>query len=121
MNDVVILEAAYDVGDSIGFADVGQEFVAQTFTFRGAFHQAGDVNELHGGRYDSLRLDDGGQGFEACIGHRHDAAVRLDGAEGEVLCRDPGFGEGVEQGGLADVGQADDAAIESHGYIPRAK
>ncbi len=25
-----------------------------------------------------------------------------------------GFGQGIEQGGFADVGQADDAALESH-------
>src|SRR5690606_15792025 len=42
-------------------------------------------------------------------------AVRLDGAEREVLRGDAGLGQGVEQGGLADVGQADDAAVESHG------
>ena len=37
---------------------------------------------------------------------------------GIVLGGDAGLGEGVEKGGLADVGQADDAAFETHG-IPR--
>ncbi|MNF68866.1 hypothetical protein D3C84_507330 [compost metagenome] len=103
------------MGDGVGLADVGEELVAQAFTLGGAFHQAGDVDELHGGRQHALGLDDLGQGLEARIGHRHDAAVRLDGAEREVLRGDAGFGQGVEQGGLADVGQADDAAVESHG------
>ena len=40
-----------------------------------------------------------------------DADVRLDGAERIVLGRDAGLGERVEQGGLADVRQADDAAL----------
>ena len=114
VNDVVILEAAHHVGNGIGLADVGEELVAQAFALRRAFYQAGDIDELHGGRQHALRLDDFSQCIQARVGHWHDAAVGFDGAEREVLGRDPGFGEGVEQGGLADVGQADDAAVESH-------
>ena len=43
--------------------------------------------------------------------------VRLDGAEGIVLRRDAGLCQGVEEGGLADVGQSDDAALEAHGFV----
>ena len=50
VDDVLILEAAHHVGDGIGLADVGEELVAQAFTLGGARHQAGDVDELHGGR-----------------------------------------------------------------------
>jgi hypothetical protein len=49
------------------------------------------------------------------VGHFDDADVGLDGAEGVVLGGDAGLGEGVEEGRFADVGQADDAALESHG------
>ena len=39
--------------------------------------------------------------------------IRIDGAEGEVLRgRDGRLGQHVEEGRLADVGQADDAALE---------
>jgi hypothetical protein len=34
---------------------------------------------------------------------------------GIVLGGDAGLGQGVEEGRLADVGQADDAALEGHG------
>ena len=51
---------------------------------------------------------------EPRIGHLHDADVRLDGAERIVLGRDAGLGERVEQGGLADVRQSDDAAFQTH-------
>jgi len=114
VNDVVILEAAHHVGDGVGLADVGEELVAQAFTLGGTGDQAGDVDEFHGGGQDALGLDDLGQRRQAGVRHRHDAAVRLDGAEGEVFRCDTGFGQSVEQGGLADVGQANDAAIESH-------
>src|SRR5690606_34931443 len=44
-----------------------------------------------------------------------DADIGLDGAERVVLGRDARLGQGVEGGGLADIGQADDAALETHG------
>ncbi|RMR53962.1 hypothetical protein ALP85_05318 [Pseudomonas syringae pv. syringae] len=119
VNHVLVFKAAHHVGDGVGLADVGEKLVAQAFALRSACHEAGDVDELHGGRQDAFRVDDGCQGRQTRVGHRHDTAVRLDGAEGEVLGRDTRFGQGVEQGGLADVRQADDAAIESHGVSPR--
>src|SRR6185503_18913927 len=41
------------------------------------------------------------------------ADVRLDGAERIVLGRDAGLGQRVKEGGLADVRQADDAALQA--------
>ncbi len=39
--------------------------------------------------------------------------IGVDGAEGEVLGRRHlGLGQDVEEGGLADVGKADDAALQ---------
>ena len=93
----------------------GEELVAQAFALGGAGHQAGDVDELDDGRHDALGLDDLGQLRQARIGHFDHADVGLDGAEGIVLGRDAGLGQRVEEGGLADVGQADDAALEAHG------
>ena len=61
-----------------------------------------------------LRLDDLGQRVQARIRHRHDADVRLDGAEREVGRGDARLGQRIEQGGLADVRQADDAAFDAH-------
>jgi hypothetical protein len=46
------------VTDRFGLADVGQELVAQAFTFRRAFYQTRDVHELHGGWQDTLWLND---------------------------------------------------------------
>jgi hypothetical protein len=58
MHHVVVFEAAHDTDDGIGFTDVGEELVAQPFTFRGAGDQTGDVDELDDCRLDALRLDD---------------------------------------------------------------
>ena len=53
---------------------------------------------------------------EARVRHLDDADVRLDGAERIVGRVDAGLGQGVEEGGFADVGQADDAAFQRHGF-----
>jgi hypothetical protein len=77
-------------------------------------HQPGDVDELDDRRHDALGLDDRGQRVQPRVGQLDDADVRLDGAERVVLGRDAGLGQRVEEGGLADVGQAHDAAFQAH-------
>jgi hypothetical protein len=64
----------------------------------------------------SFEPGDLGQGVQARLGHGDVAGVRLDRAE-RIVCglRRRRLGQGVEQGGLADVGQADDRDFQSHG------
>ncbi len=50
----MVVEAAHDVDDGVGLADVGQELVAQAFALGGAGDQAGDVDELDDGRLDAF-------------------------------------------------------------------
>ena len=62
---------------------------------------------------DALGLRDLRERLEARVGHGDDADVRLDRAERVVR----GLGlararEGVEEGGLADVGQPDDSGAQ---------
>jgi hypothetical protein len=116
VDHVLVFEAAHHVGDGVGFADVGQELVAQAFTFEApATRPAMSTNSMVVGR---MR-------FGLTISARASGAVRhrrcrcwARWCRREVLGRDAGLGQGVEQGGFADVGQADDAAIESHGVSP---
>jgi hypothetical protein len=118
MDDVVVLEAADDADDGVSFTNIGQELVAQAFALRGAGNQAGDIDELDDRRLDALRFDDGRDLLQAGIGHFDNADVGLDGAEGIVLGGDAGLGQGIEEGGLADVRQTDDTALEAHAQIP---
>ena len=111
----VVFEAAHHVDDRIGFADVRQKLVAQAFALGRAGDQAGDIDELDHGRHDALRLDDVRQRLQARIGHFDDADVRFDGAERIIFSGDARFGQCIEECRFADVGQADDAAFETHG------
>ena len=114
MHHVGVVEAAHDMGDGVGLADVREELVAEPFALGRASDQPGDVHELHRARHHPRRFDDCRQALEARVGHRHHAGIRLDGAERKVLGVDRGAGEGVEERGLADVRQPDDAALEAH-------
>ena len=116
MGDVVVLEAAHDMGDRVAFADIGEELVAEPLALRRAAHQAGDVDEGEAGRDDLLRAGDRGERVQPRVGHGDVADVRLDGAE-RIIRRLRGgrLGERVEERRLADVRQADDAAFEAHG------
>ena len=96
MHHILVVKAAHHVHDGIGFADVSQKLVAQTFTFRRTCHQPGDINELHNGRLHALRFDDLGQSIQPRIWHFHNADVRLNGAKRIVLGSNTRLGQGVE-------------------------
>mmetsp|Transcript_12449 Transcript_12449/g.53536 ORF Transcript_12449/g.53536 Transcript_12449/m.53536 type:complete len:246 (+) Transcript_12449:1128-1865(+) len=117
VDDVVVVEASYDVDDGVALTNVGKEFVAETRTVRGALDEASDVDELDGGGHDVVLGGAGyrGERLEALVGDGDDAAVGLDGAE-RVVCslRVAILDQCVEESGLADVGQADDAGLERH-------
>ena len=95
--------------DGVALPDVPQELVAQARTLAGALDQTRNVHELHDGGGLFVGLPQLGQLVQPGVRHGHDAAVGLNGAEGVVgrLCIFGG-GDGVEQSGLAHVGQADD-------------
>ncbi len=119
VDDVVVLEAAHDVRDGVGLADVGEELIAEAFALGGAADEAGDVDEVHRRGDDRLRLVELHQRVEPRVGHRHHADVRLDGAERIVGHGGARRRQRVEERRLADVGQADDAARDRHGERQR--
>ena len=43
-HDVIVVETTYHLGNGLRLANVGQEFIAQTFTPGCTFHQARDVS-----------------------------------------------------------------------------
>ena len=115
MGDVAILEAAQHLQHRVDLADRPQELVAQPFALGGTAHQPGNVLDLELRRHDLGRLADLRQRVQPRVRHRHPPDVRLDGAERVVGGRGGGrVGDGVEQGRLADIRQADDTAIEAH-------
>jgi len=97
------------------FTDVGEELVAQPLALGGALDQACNVDEFELGVDDLGRGRDARELVESRIGHGDAADIGLDGAERIVgRLRRLSGGERIEQGRLADIGQADDSAVETH-------
>ena len=109
MDDVVVVKAADHMDDGVALPDVAQELVAQACALAGTFHQTGNVHEFHHGGGLLGGLPQLGQLVQPGVRHGHDARVGVDGAEGVVgrLCV-AGAGNGVEQSGLAHIGQSHD-------------
>ena len=114
VDDVRVVEGSGDHADGVGLADVGEELVAQALALARSPHDAGDVDEGDGGGQDPFGAEDLGEGRQARVRQGNDADVGLDGGEGVVRREHGRTGEGVEQGGLADVGQSDDSDGKGH-------
>lgn len=114
VDDVLVLEGADDLADRVGLTDVREELVAQALALARAAHDARDVDEVHGRREDPLRAENLGQLGEAGVRDADDADVRLDRGERVVGRQHVVLGQGVEQGRLADIRQADDSDRERH-------
>ena len=114
MDDVRIGEGAEHLADGVGLADVGEELVAEPGAFAGPFDDARDIDEGHRRRHLPLRAEDLRENGEPRVRYFNDTGVGLDRGEGIVRGEHVVLGESVEEGGLADVGQADDANSEGH-------
>ena len=108
VGDIAVLEAANHMDDGVGGADVAEELVAQTLALAGALDETGDVDELDDGGGGLLGGIEIAQPLQPLIGHGDHAHIGVDGAEGIIVGGNTGVGDGIEQSGLADVGQSDD-------------
>ena len=115
VGDVLVTEDPGDLADRGRLPDVGEELVAQPLTLRGAADDAGDVDELDGRGKDLGRAEDLCEPREPLVRDADHADVRLDGRERVVRREHVVLGQGVEEGGLARVGESDDADGECHG------
>ena len=107
--DVVVLERPQHEHDGVDLADVGEELVAEALALRRALDQTADVDDLHRGVHDRLRLAHRRQPIDALVGHLGDADVRILRGEGVRRGKRAATGEGVVQRALARVGEANQA------------
>ena len=115
MNNVIVFKATHHVDGGICLADMCKEFIPQAFTRACSCNQASDINKFNDGRNRAFWHDDIGELLQTKVRHFHHTHIGLDRAKRIVLSRNAGFGQGVEQGGFANVGQAHDAAFQTHG------
>ena len=106
MRDVIVVETAQNVDDSIGFADVSEELIAQTFALGGSFHEAGDVDDFARSRHYATGMHQFGQLGQALIGHGNHANVGFNRTKREISCLCFCTRKAVEKGRLAHVRQS---------------
>jgi hypothetical protein len=112
VHHVVVLEAAHHMGDGVGLADMARNLLPSPSPLEApATSPAMSTNSMAVG-ITFCGLTMAASLHEPRVRHRHHAHVGIDGAEGIVLRLDARRGQGVEQGGLADIGQTDDTAFE---------
>ncbi len=97
VNDVVIFKAANNVTDRLGFTDVGQELVTQTFAFLMRLLPDRRYRQIPWSWERMLRFYDFSQLIQARVRHWYDACVRLNGAEWKVGRFNTGFGQRVDR------------------------
>ena len=114
VHDVGIGEGAQHLADRVGLADVRQELVAQPGALARTLDDAGDIDERHRRGEDPLRGEDLREYGETRVGHFHNTGVGLDGREGVIGSEDVVLRQRIEERGLADVREPDDADSESH-------
>ena len=115
MHDVVVFEAAHDMGDRIDFAEMTEKLIAEPLPFRGAAHQPRDIDEFELGRDDLRRFGEAGAHRQTLIGYRDPPDIRLARRERifRRLCR-LRRGQRVEQRRFPDIRQADNTAVKTH-------
>jgi hypothetical protein len=111
VRDVAGGEGAREMENQVGFADVAEELVSQSFARACAFDQAGDVNEVDVRRGRLFRFQNLRDAVQPLVGHQDNADVLLDGGERVEVYAGAAGREKIEERGLADVGQTDDADL----------
>ena len=109
--DVVIVKAANNMRDCVALTNIGQELIAQAFAFASTGNQTGNVHEFHDSGNDAGRMHNVGKLLQSVIRYFHDSDVGFDGAERIVFGGNARLGQSVENSGLADVRQANDATF----------
>ncbi len=114
VEDIGIVEGAHDLSDGIGFADVGQEFIAETLAFGGTFYETGDIDELDDRWDEFLGFVDSAEERETFIRNFNHTDIGVDGTERIVGAINLLLSDSREESGFTNVWEADDADLESH-------
>ena len=109
VDDIFVVKAPHHMDDGGALPDVGQKLVSQPLALGRPLHQARNVHKLHHRGGGLLRLIEVAEPVQAAVRHGYGAHIGVNGAEGIIGALRACVGDGVEQGGLAHIGQANDA------------
>ena len=105
------------MNNSVGGADIAQELVTQALAFRGALHQARDVDNFHSSRHHAGGMFNLHQFIQALVGDGNNAHVRLNGAKRKVSGLSFSVAQTVEKCRLADIRQTYYSTLKRHLFL----
>ena len=119
VRDLLVLEAADQVEQRVHVAHMAQEAVAEPLSLAGAGDEAGDIDHLQHARHGPGRAREARHLGERLVRYRREPDIGLHGTERIVADLGRAAGDQrVEERGLADIGQAHDAASKAHPAAP---
>ena len=103
MGYVFVLKTTDYFSNGIGFSNVAEKFIPQTFALGGTCNEACNIDETHNCRDDAFGMIHIRKDGNALIGNFYDPDIRFDSAE-RIVCRfGTGFGYGIEQRAFSDI------------------
>ena len=79
MDDIAVVKAADHMDDGVHLADIGEELIAQSFSFGRAFDKTGDIHEFNDSRHDLCGIIHIRQYLQTGIRDRNDPHIRVYG------------------------------------------
>ena len=112
MVNIRVIESTNDLEDGIDTANMGEEFISESFPLTGSFDEPSNIDEFDGCRDDLRAIHHSTDLLEAFIIHIHDPDIGFDRTEGKVCC----FGgirlrKGIEEGRFTDIRETDDSDL----------
>ena len=104
---IVIFESAQHKNDGIDFTNVGQELVAEAFTFAGALNEPTNVNNLNRSMDQRFCLRHDGDSVKSIVGDLGDSDIGIFGRKGVGGSKCASASESVVQRTFARVGETD--------------
>ena len=86
MHNVVVVETAQHVYNSICLADVSEELVAESLAFACTFYKTCNIHNVACGRHNASWMNYFGKFVETFIGNGYLSQLCIDCTEGEVCC-----------------------------------
>jgi hypothetical protein len=106
MYDVAVIEATQHMDDSIAFANIGKELIAQAFALAGTLYKAGNINYIAHSGNDSARMNQLGQFGESFIGHTYLPHLSIYGTKREICSLSLSAAQTIKKCRFAHVGQS---------------
>ena len=106
MDDIGILKATNHMYNSVAFADISEELVAEAFAVACTLYKSGYIDKFYRGRGHLFRMIKIAERLEAVIRYGDHTHIRVNGAERIVCSLCARLGQRIEKSTFPYIGKA---------------